>query len=637
MHPFAESIARHLGGASKSGDNWSCRCPAHDDKRASLSITEKQDGKLLVHCHAGCDQSLVISELKAQSLWPTTAKPAPEALPPPVQINIGAGKGKIAATYDYVSEDGELLYQAVRYEPKDFRQRAPNGDGTWRWSIKGVQRTLYRLPEVLAALAEGRTVYICEGEKDVEAARSLGMVATCNAMGADNGSGNKWLPEFGDILRGADVVVVPDQDDAGIRHAEWVISTLKDKARSVRVAPPVSGKDLADWIDSGATVADIEAEAVDAFELSHGNDISLAVEENIGRKLSAQPKPALFVDVGDLIDNLKPIDWLVEDYIEKDSLSLVFSPPSSGKSFILVDIACCVATGTPWHGRSVQQGPVFYIAGEGHNGMARRFAAWQKHHGVSLKGAGIYKSQRAISIYSEDSARELYETVKEMSEVHGVLPAIVIIDTLARNFGEGDENSTEDMGKFISHIDTYIRGPFGCNVMTAHHSGHGMDRARGSSSLKAALDSEYQVVKDGPVLQFIPTKMKDAELPPELTFRLTMVDLGEIDGKPMNSAILAPQEDALDFKVGTNSAGEGISAKAVVELIQRGWLPFSELKDSLNCTKTTATRAVSKCAERGLLEKEGQGYKLTEKASGALSLTGHKLLELDKPVWKRGE
>jgi len=627
MHQFAENIARHLGGASKSGDNWSCRCPAHDDKRASLSITEKQDGKLLVHCHAGCEQALVIAELKALGLW-SSAKVTPDALPPPlVQISLGAGKGQISATYDYVSEDGELLYQAVRYEPKDFRQRAPNGAGGWTWSIKGVQRTLYRLPEVLAAVAEGRTVYICEGEKDVEAARALGLVATCNAMGADNGTGNKWLPEFGKILMGADVVVIPDQDDPGIRHAEWVISTLQGKAKSVRVSSPASGKDLSDWIDAGATVADIEAEAVDAFELSPGNDISLAVEK----------KPALFVDVGDLIDNLKPIDWLVEDYIEKDSLSLIFSPPSSGKSFILVDIACCVATGTPWHGRPVQQGPVFYIAGEGHNGMARRFAAWQKHHGVSLKGAGIYKSQRAISIYSEDAARDLYETVKEMSEVHGVLPAIVVIDTLARNFGEGDENSTEDMGKFISHIDTFIRGPFGCNVMTAHHSGHGMDRARGSSSLKAALDSEYQVVKEGPVLQFIPTKMKDAELPPELTFRLTMVDLGEIEGKPMNSAILAPQEDALDFKVGTNSAGEGISAKSVVEIIQRGWVPLAQLKDALNCTKPTAQRAVAKCAERGLLEKEGQGYKLTEKSIGALSMTGHKLLELDKPKWKRGD
>lgn len=626
MQATVESIARQLGAASKSGDNWSCRCPAHDDRRASLSITEKQDGKLLVHCHAGCDQALVISELKARDLWPSIAKPTPTALPPPpVQISIGVGRGQISATYNYTDEHGELLYQAVRYEPKDFRQRTPLPGGGWVWSIKGVQRVLYRLPEVLAAVAEGRQVYICEGEKDVEAARSLGLVATCNAMGADNGTGNKWLPEFAEVLRGADVVVVPDQDDPGERHAEWVISTLRGVAKSVKVSCPASGKDLADWIEAGASVADIEASAVDAFATVSSDDISIAIEK----------KPALFVDVGDLIDNLKPIDWLVEDYVEKDSLSLIFSPPSSGKSFVLVDIACCVATGTPWHGRPVQKGPVFYIAGEGHNGMARRFAAWQKHYGVSLKGAGIYKSQRAVSIYSEDAARDLYETVREMSELHGVLPALIIIDTVARNFGEGDENSTEDMGKFITHLDTYIRLPFGCNVFLAHHSGHNMERARGSSALKAALDSEYQVAKDGPVLQLIPTKMKDAELPPELTFRLTMVDLGEIDGKPMNSAILAPQEDVLDFKVGTDSAGQGITAKALVELVQRGWIPFAELKDALNCTKTTATRAVAKCVDRDLLAKDGTGYKVTDKAIGALSLTGHQLLQKDKPVWKR--
>lgn len=627
MHLSAETIARQLGAATKSGNNWSCRCPGHDDKRASLSIAEKDDGKLLVHCHAGCDQALVVAELKASGLWPS-AKATPEPFAPsPVQINIGVGKGRIAATYDYVSEHGELLYQAVRYDPKDFRQRKPNPDGTWNWSIKGVERVLYRLPEVLAAVADGKTIYICEGEKDVEAARSIGLVATCNAMGADNGTGNKWLPEFGKILMGADVVVVPDQDEPGIRHAEWVISTLQGYARSVRVTNPAAGKDLADWIKSGATPADIEAEAIDAFESVSGDDLSIAIKK----------KSSLFVDVGDLIDNLKPIDWLIEDYIEKDSLSLIFSPPSSGKSFILVDIACCIATGTAWHGREVKQGPVFYIAGEGHNGMARRFAAWSRHHNVPLKGSGLYKSERAVSLYNEESAAELFDVIKEMTEIHGVLPAMVVIDTLARNFGGGDENSTEDMGQFISHIDNYIRNPFKCNVMTAHHSGHNMDRARGSSALKAALDSEYQVIKDGAVVQLIPTKMKDAELPPELTFRLSTVDLGEINGQQINSAVLLPQDDVLDFKVGSDSAGEAIKAKDVIEFIQRGWVPLSDLKDSFKCTKTTMQRVISRCAERGLLAKDGQGYKITEKAIGALSLTGRQILKLDVPVYKRND
>ena len=145
----------------------------------------------------------VISHLRHLGLWPDSGKSeGTRALPPPVQVNLGkpaaekpapSNRGRIVATYDYTDEHGELLYQAVRYDPKDFRQRAPNPDGSWSWSIKGVKRVLYRLPEVLAAVAEGKAIYICEGEKDVEAARALGLVATCNAMGADNGTGNKWF------------------------------------------------------------------------------------------------------------------------------------------------------------------------------------------------------------------------------------------------------------------------------------------------------------------------------------------------------------------------------------------------------------------------------------------------------------
>jgi hypothetical protein len=147
----------------------------------------------------------VIAHLKILDLWPS-AKAAPRFEPPPVKVHIGQGRGQIVATYDYADEHGELLYQAVRYDPKDFRQRRPVGSG-WNWSIKGVRRVIYRMAEVMQAVADGQTIYICEGEKDVENARALGLVATCNAMGADNGTGNKWLPEFGDVFAGADVVV----------------------------------------------------------------------------------------------------------------------------------------------------------------------------------------------------------------------------------------------------------------------------------------------------------------------------------------------------------------------------------------------------------------------------------------------
>src|SRR5690606_31096689 len=103
------------------------------------------------------------------------------------------------------------------------------------------------------------------------------------------------------------------------------------------------------------------------------------------------------------IDSLevKEIDWLVDGYFEADSLDLIFGEPGCGKSFISIDLGCCIATGTSWHGHEVKQGMVIYIAGEGHNGLARRFKAWERIHGVSLQGAPIYKSHRAAQLYDQ--------------------------------------------------------------------------------------------------------------------------------------------------------------------------------------------------------------------------------------------
>lgn len=583
-------------------------------------MTDGADGKILAHCHAGCDQDTVIAHLKVMDLWPSSAKTTPKLAPPPVKVSIGSGRGQIVATYDYVNEDGELLYQAVRYEPKDFRQRKPEGSG-WNWSIKGVRRVLYRLPEIIQAVAAGQTIYVCEGEKDVEAARAMGLVATCNAMGADNGSGNKWLPEFADVLVNADVVVVPDQDEPGQRHAAWVIQTLTGKARNVGLLNVKHGKDLADWIGAGASVSDIEGAIVDAIEVE-----------------VPPPKESLFVAVGDLVADLKPIQWLIEDYIELDSLSLVYGAPGGGKSFVTVDMACCVATGTAWHGRAVKQGAVFYIAGEGHNGLARRFAAWQKNNSVQLKGAPLFKSRKAVSIFNEASAKELHDEITAMVEATGQIPALVIIDTVARNFGDGDENSTADMGKFVEHLDTWVRHPFGCNVNLVHHSGHNMDRARGSSALKAALDAEYSVVNEGGVVTLTATKMKDAEMPPELTFKFKVIELGEIGGIEIDSVVLEPATAGMDFKVGQDSEHQDITAKDVIGALAKGWLPYSQLKDALNCTPSTAKRVVQRCAEKGLLEKDGQEFKLSDKARQLISLTGANLVRKDKatPIWKRG-
>jgi phage/plasmid primase-like uncharacterized protein len=228
---------------------------------------------------------------------------------------------------------------------------------------------------------------------------------------------------------------------------------------------------------------------------------------------------------------LTEIKWIVDDYIEADSLAQVFGDPGGGKSFVSIDIACCVATGTSWHGHEVQKGAVFYIAGEGHNGLARRFKGWELGNGVALTGAPLFKSHRAAQLYDATEAALVAQSIKTLSAECGHIPSMIVIDTLARNMG-GDENSTQDMNSFIQHLDTYLRQDYKCCVLVVHHSGAmDKDRSRGSTALKGALDAEYKCQLDSgsKTIQFESKKMKDAEMPPAKNFQITQVDLPILD------------------------------------------------------------------------------------------------------------
>jgi DNA primase len=163
------------------------------------------------------------------------------------------GSSEIVATYDYTDERGKLLFQCVRSQPKDFRQRQPDGNGGWTWNLEGVRRVLYRLPELLHNLEHSLPVVVTEGEKDVDAIAKLGFPAavTCNPLGA-----GKWREEFSEALRDASVFVIADKDKPGREHAQQVGASLHGKAKRVALLelPDRDGhsvKDVSDWIAAG--------------------------------------------------------------------------------------------------------------------------------------------------------------------------------------------------------------------------------------------------------------------------------------------------------------------------------------------------------------------------------------------------
>jgi putative DNA primase/helicase len=217
--------------ARKSGEGWIALCPAHDDHSPSLSIAEGADGRILLKCHAGCTIEAICAglEIKVQDLMPEKKRER--------------RTGVMVETYPYRDYDGKLLYEVVRYrDPKDFKQRRPDGKSGWIWDTKGVPRVLYGLPELRRAIEAGETILFVEGEKDVATARALGFAATTNPGGA-----GKWQPEWSASLADAHVVIFPDNDAKGQEHASRVAGALVGIAASVRMGTIPKGKDLSEW------------------------------------------------------------------------------------------------------------------------------------------------------------------------------------------------------------------------------------------------------------------------------------------------------------------------------------------------------------------------------------------------------
>lgn len=216
------------------------RCPAHDDREPSLQISEGADGRVLLKCFAGCSVEDI-----TRVMGITTR-----------DLFLPRERAELVATYDYRDARDNLVFQVLRYDPKTFKQRRPDGHGGWLWNTKGIKRPLYQLPKVQAAIAAHQMVYLVEGEKDANNLEALGLTATTNAGGAQ-----KWAPSYTHALRGAHVIILPDNDEPGGKHAVLIAKALLPVVANVKVVllPDLPPKgDVSDWLAAGHTRADLE-------------------------------------------------------------------------------------------------------------------------------------------------------------------------------------------------------------------------------------------------------------------------------------------------------------------------------------------------------------------------------------------
>lgn len=235
-------------------------------------------------------------------------------------------------------------------------------------------------------------------------------------------------------------------------------------------------------------------------------------------------------------------DYILKHFLPAQSLCSIYGPSGSYKSFLAVSWACHIAAGLPWAGKKVTPGAVLYVVGEGGVGVPRRIKAWEQAHGIQADN--LWLVNRPVFPVRESEVTEVLLAARQIEAECGVPVRMVVIDTLARCFGGNDENDARDMGAFIEGCDV-IKQKTGATVLVVHHSGKDEGKgARGSSAFRAALDTEFNVKRegDGKALILTCTKMKDAEEPERKAYDLRTAELyTDEDGELVCSLVVHDQ------------------------------------------------------------------------------------------------
>jgi hypothetical protein len=322
------------------GGELRAACPIHKGQRESFAVNV-ETGQWF--CHSQCGRGGSIFDFETE-LTGSNGKEARDAV---LQL---AGhleqERRLVATYDYTDEQGKLLYQTVRYEPKDFKQRRPDGAGGWIWNLKNTRLVLYRLPAVLKA----PVVFVVEGEKDADALTELGVVATTSPLGA-----GKWRSQYSEVLRGKQVFIIPDADEKGRQHAQGALGSIRGVAAACKLVPLPEAKDAAQWLARGGTL--------DALTALCERETP---PEPAGKwKPNGHAAPVVLSCAEILRIATPPSDTLFDDGypLPARGLTLKVGAPKSGKTLLAVQEALAIARGQPLfdYYRTRKQGAVMIV------------------------------------------------------------------------------------------------------------------------------------------------------------------------------------------------------------------------------------------------------------------------------------
>ena len=589
-----ETVLTRLQGVKPTGaKQWQAVCPAHDDHKPSLSITLAEDGKILLHCQAGCAFDAVCENLGI----------SPAELFPDSQRR-DADPSKPLAVYDYRDELGKLVYQVVRLPLKRFMQRRPGDNGEFIWDMKGVIRVPYRLPE-LVKTGDGDIVFVVEGERDADNVASLGLIVTTNSGGA-----GKWLDSYNHYFKGRTVALLGDNDEPGRKHVQQVAQALLPVAREVRVLSlPEGFKDISEYLD---TQDSVEPEALKSLLLKWFYEAEPFEPES-----SVQPIIVRLSDVKAL-----PIEWFWFNRIPLGMLTLLLGDAGLGKSFLTLYMASKISTGGTWPDgdgipdNSAPLGSVVILSAEDDlahvvrprlDSLNADLSRIKSLEGVRIKDENGQECQEYFNLQHHIPA--LRKAVRSCKDCK-----VIIIDPLSAFLG----------GKIDSHKDSDVRSVLAPLVELAEEnqiaiiaimhlnkniSSKVVYRGMGSIAFTAAARTVWLVSTDpndpdSKRRLLTPVKHNILIEPTGLAFEL-------VDGKVVfeNESITMSSEEAL---------GGGSTVEAVVRDEAVVWL-----RDILTPDKSLASTELDKMAEA-----EGIKSRTLRRAKEKAGVTSYRLCGL---------
>ena len=559
---------------SAGGNEYVALCPFHNDQKPSLNFNN-ESGQYFCHgCGKKGDALHFYAKINSLDTRRDFAKIL-KGIASDFGITGEVQKSKIVKTYDYTNAEGQLLFQVVRMEPKDFRQRRPDGKG-WIWNLKGIEPVLYLLPKIVKA----REVVIVEGEKDADILALIGFTATTSPMGA-----KKWRDEYNEALKGKDVVLIPDNDNEGREHMRQVATSLNGATKSLKWIdlPGLPSKgDVSDWVQ---TFEDKEEAA---------ERLAVMIE---GANLYTPPKKASLEDIILTVKQFTIIDLpqkrvFLEPWLKENSINLISGWRGAGKTFMALGIADAVTNGKsfgPWNCENPV--PCLFLDGEmPAQDVLERIQTLRLESDLLYLYCDAYANQFGLprAHLANESWRVKMKSILLTRKVK-----VFVVDNLASLASGLDENSKKDWDP-INQWLLELRFA-GISTLMLHHVNKEGGQ-RGTSSREDNIDTSIilkvphdYTPEDGArfIVHFTKSRIPTANLPliTDTEFRLT--------------------QDESGLSVWTWGNVKKENRRAVLELISEN-MDQKAICETLDLSKGYVSKLRAKAIKDGYLSSKGE-------------------------------